>query len=133
MGGSAPPAQLRATADPSHGQPSRPPLLLPKSFPPPLQGHPAKTRPPLAPPLQAALDVTQAVFGAAHPLTAHRLLRLASIRIGQSRGGEAAPLLAVVVDILGPYPEVGRALAVEGRGLVAYGGRGRVWEHTGGF
>lgn len=57
-------------------------------------------------PTQAALELTQAAFGAAHPLTGHRLLRLASVRIGQSRGGEAAPLLAVVIDMLGPYPEV---------------------------
>jgi hypothetical protein len=49
--------------------------------------------------------VTQAVFGAAHPLTAHRLLRLASVRIGQNRGEDAAPLLAVVADMLSPYPE----------------------------
>ncbi|GBF99814.1 hypothetical protein Rsub_12567 [Raphidocelis subcapitata] len=54
---------------------------------------------------QSALEVTQAVFGTAHPLTAHRLLRLATVRVGQSRGNEAAPLLAVVVDILNPYPE----------------------------
>lgn len=55
---------------------------------------------------EAALDVTQGAFGAAHPLTGHRLLRLASVRIGQGRGGEAAPLVAVVADMLSPYPEV---------------------------
>lgn len=47
------------------------------------------------------------MFGAAHPLTAHRLLRLATVRVGQGRGDEARPLLAVVADILSPYPEVG--------------------------
>ncbi|KIZ05243.1 hypothetical protein MNEG_2709 [Monoraphidium neglectum] len=54
---------------------------------------------------QAALEVTQAVFGAAHPLTAHRLLRLAAVRVGQGRGDDARPLLAVTADMLGPYPE----------------------------
>lgn len=54
---------------------------------------------------ESALEATQSVFGAAHPLTAHRLLRLATVRVGQGRGNEAGPLLAVVADILGPYPE----------------------------
>ncbi|KAI8464475.1 MAG: hypothetical protein J3K34DRAFT_115370 [Monoraphidium minutum] len=54
---------------------------------------------------QAALELTQAAFGAAHPLTAHRLLRLATVRVGQGRGGDARPLLAVAADILSPYPE----------------------------
>jgi hypothetical protein len=62
--------------------------------------HPALNLP------QAALEVTQAVFGAAHPLTAHRLLRLAAVRVGQGRGDDARPLLAVTADMLGPYPEV---------------------------
>lgn len=64
---------------------------------------------------QAALEVTQAVFGTAHPLTAHRLLRLASVRVGQGRGADAAPLLAVVADILGPFPEVRRRACAGGR------------------
>jgi len=45
------------------------------------------------------------VFGAAHPLTAHRLLRVATVRVGQGRTNEAGPLLAVVTDMLSPYPE----------------------------
>ena len=61
---------------------------------------------PTPPPFrQAALEITQAAFGAAHPLTSHRLLRLAAARIAQGRGDEAPPLLAVAVDVLSPHPE----------------------------
>jgi hypothetical protein len=48
-----------------------------------------------------ALRLTERAFGAAHPLTGHRLLRLGTIRLAQGRAADAAPLLAAAADMLG--------------------------------
>ena len=48
-----------------------------------------------------ALRLTERAFGAAHPLTGHRLLRLGTIRLAQGRAADASPLLAAAADMLG--------------------------------
>lgn len=49
---------------------------------------------------QEALAITQHQFGTVHPLTGHRLLRLGTIRLGEGRSDDAAPLLATAADML---------------------------------
>ncbi|KAF6262181.1 hypothetical protein COO60DRAFT_1497721 [Scenedesmus sp. NREL 46B-D3] len=54
---------------------------------------------------QQALEVTQRFFGAHHPLTGHRLLRLGTIRVAAGQLQEAQPLLAAAIDMLSKQRE----------------------------